>query len=196
MTPRMRTALKLSLALSLAFATLHPTAAHAGSYANRGLGLGVGFMKLFTDDATVPDFSVPFWLEGSYYAESGFDVYVRIPLALAYLKVGAPPNGGAGFVFATGGQFGMRYLFMEESLRPFVSAHLSAIVVLQPSAMGIGVGSTLVGPGVGAGVEYFVAESVSLQARGFFDWFIGINCGLSNCQRFSVGGSLTVSTYF
>jgi outer membrane protein len=186
----MRTALKLSLALSLLLAT----SAHATSFANRGLGLGVGFMKLFTDDSSVPEFAVPLWLEGSYYAENGFDVYVRIPLALASVKIGAPTASGAGLVVATGGQFGVRYLFMEETVRPFVSLHLSGIYVIRPTQQGvIDVGSNLLaGPGVGAGVEYFVGDSVSLQLRGFFDWFIALNTP----QRFSLGGTLTASTYF
>lgn len=185
----MRTALKLALALSVAVTTT----AHATSFANRGLGLGVGFMKIFTDDSSVPDFAIPLWLEGSYYAENGFDVYVRIPLALANVKIGAPTTSGAGLVVATGGQFGVRYLFMEETLRPFVSLHISGIYVIRPTSTSVDVGSNLLaGPGVGAGVEYFVADSVSLQLRGFFDWFIALNAP----QRFSLGGTLTAATYF
>jgi len=185
----MRTALKLALIFCLASAS----AAHATSFANRGLGLGFGFMRIFADDSTVPDFAVPLWLEGSYYAESGFDVYVRIPLALANVKIGAPTASGAGLVVATGGQFGVRYLFLEETIRPFVSVHLSGIYVLRPTQNGVDIGSNLLaGPGVGAGVEYFVGDSVSLQLRGFVDWFISLN----GPQRFSVGGTLTASTYF
>jgi outer membrane protein len=190
----MRTVLKLVLIVGLATAST----ASATSFANRGLGLGLGFMKIFRDDPTVPDFAIPLWLEGSYYTENGIDVYVRIPLALASVPIGAPPNGGAGLVFAIGGQFGLRYLFLEETVRPFVSLHLSGIYVVVPmQSGGVNIGSNLLaGPGVGAGLEVFVFESVSLQARGFLDWFVGINCGLSNCQRFNVGGTLTAATYF
>ena len=88
----MRTALKLALTFSLITAS----AAHATSFANRGLGLGIGYMRIFSDDSTVPDFAIPLWLEGSYYAESGFDVYVRIPLALALPGdiIGVPGDDG------------------------------------------------------------------------------------------------------
>ena len=41
--------------------------------ADRGLGLGLGFMRIFSDDSTVPDFAIPLWLEGSDHAERGFD---------------------------------------------------------------------------------------------------------------------------
>lgn len=186
----MRTALKLALTFSLITAS----AAQATSFANRGLGLGIGYMRIFSDDSTVPDFAIPLWLEGSYYAESGFDVYVRIPLALANVKIGAPTASGAGLVVATGGQFGVRYLFLEETIRPFVSVHLSGIYVLRPTQAGsVDIGSNLLaGPGVGAGVEYFVGDSVSLQLRGFVDWFISLN----GPQRFSLGGTLTAATYF
>lgn len=186
----MRTALPLALSLSLFTAS----AAHATSFANRGLGIGLGYMRILTDDSSVPDFAVPLWFEGSYYAENGFDVYARIPLALASVKIGANTASGAGLVVATGGQFGIRYLFLEESFRPFVSVHLSGIYVIRPTAQGgISVGDNLLaGPGVGAGMEYFVGDSVSLQLRGFFDWFIALN----SPQRFSLGGTLTASTYF
>ncbi|MDP3499245.1 MAG: hypothetical protein Q8S33_02900 [Myxococcales bacterium] len=186
----MRTALKLALTFSLITAS----AAHATSFANRGLGLGLGYMRIFSDDSTVPDFAIPLWLEGSYYAENGFDVYIRIPLALANVKIGAPTASGAGLVVATGGQFGVRYLFLEETIRPFVSLHLSGIYVLRPTQAGsVDIGSNLLaGPGVGAGVEYFVGDSVSLQLRGFADWFISLN----GPQRFSLGSTLTVATYF
>lgn len=181
----------------LSILLLVPTAARATSFANRGLGLGVGFMRIFADDATVPEWAVPIWLEGSYYAESGFEVYLRIPLAPASVKIGVPPSGGPGIVFATGGQFGVRYLFLEETVRPFVFLHLSGIYVIRPTTNDIQVGSNLlVGPGTGGGLEIFVSDSISLQARGFLDWFIGVNCGQNNCQRFGVGGSLTASTYF
>jgi outer membrane protein len=171
--------------------------AHATSFANRGLGLGLGYMRIFTDDATVPNWALPLWLEGSYYAENGIDVYIRVPIALAYVAVGAPPQGGPGFVFALGGQVGVRYLFLEESIRPFAGIHLSGIGVFLPSQSGITLGTNLLaGPGVNGGVEFFVSDSISIQARGYFDWFIGVNCGQSNCQRFNVGGTATATTYF
>ncbi|MDX2013990.1 MAG: hypothetical protein SFW67_27585 [Myxococcaceae bacterium] len=185
----MRLALKLALASSL----LLGTAAHATSFANRGLGLGLGYTRIITDDRTVPEWAIPLWLEGSYYAESGFDIYLRVPIALAQVRIGAPTMDGSGIVVAMGGQFGVRYLFLEESLRPFVSLHISGIYVIRPTNTDVTIGSNLlVGPGVGAGLEYFVADSVSIQARGFFDWFIALNAP----QRFSLGGTVTVATYF
>jgi outer membrane protein len=177
----------------LASSLLLSCAAHATSFANRGLGLGLGYSHIVTDDPVVPDWAIPLWLEGSYYAENGFDVYLRVPIALAQVPIGAPPAGGAGIVVAMGGQFGVRYLFLEETIRPFVSVHISGIYVIRPTNNDVSIGSNLlVGPGVGAGLEYFVADSVSIQARGFFDWFIALNAP----QRFSLGGTVTVATYF
>jgi outer membrane protein len=184
--------MRLSLTLAVAV-SLFATAAQATSFANRGIGLGLGYTRIITDDRTVPEWAIPLWLEGSYYAESGFDVYLRVPVALASVRIGAPTPDGAGIVVAMGGQFGVRYLFLEETLRPFVSLHLSGIYVIRPTNNDVTIGSNLlVGPGVGAGVEYFIADSISLQARGFFDWFIALN----SPQRFSLGGTVTVATYF
>jgi outer membrane protein len=193
----LRGAMRFFVRVLLASSLLLSCAAHATSFANRGLGLGIGYMRIFADDPRIPQWAVPLWLEGSYYAESGFDVYLRVPIALAQVNVGAPTQSGMGLVVALGGQFGVRYLFLEESIRPFVSLHLSGLYVLRPTNETIMTGDNLLlGPGLGAGVEFFLSESISLQARGFFDWFIGINCNSSNCQRFSVGGTVTAATYF
>ena len=49
------------------------------------------------------------------------------------------------------------------------------------------------GPGAGAGVDFFVADSVSLGLRGTVDLFITLN---PTSVLFSVGGGLNATTYF
>lgn len=182
-------------------ALMFSATAQATSFANRGLGLGVGFMRIFSYDSSLaPDFLVPLWLEGALYLESGFEAYARVPLALASVKIGAGTAGGAGLVFASGIQSGVRYLFLEETWRPYVFLHMSGIYVARTVASGSAIqdagSNLLIGPGAGGGIEVFVADSVSLQARAFLDWFVGINCNSSFCQSFNVGGAVTASTYF
>jgi hypothetical protein len=48
------------------------------------------------------------------------------------------------------------------------------------------------GPGVGAGIDFFVADSISLGLRGTFDLYLTLNAPV----LFSVGGGLNATTYF
>ena len=49
----------------------------------------------------------------------------------------------------TGGHAGVRYLFMEESVRPYAALHLSVLVLFtQPAAL------AFVGPGATFGVRF------------------------------------------
>jgi outer membrane protein len=161
----------------------------AASFANRGVGLGLGAVRVFGQDPSVPDAVFPLWLEYAAYVENGFEVFGRVPVALAGVRVGADTPDGRGLVLASGLQLGVRYLFLEEGIRPFVSLHLGGLIVVRQAALGDNV---LTGPGVGAGLEVFVVSSVSLQARVFADWYVTLNAP----QRFSVGATLTASTYF
>lgn len=163
--------------------------AHA-QFANRSLGAGLGFIKLFggTTRAGVTgiDFAVPLTLEGSLYIENGFDIFAHVPLMLVNVTSGAATTSGAGLIFGTGGHLGVRYLFSEETLRPYVGLEAAAFVLLASTTVILG------GGGVIAGIDYFVADTVSIGARGFFDLFIELNVA----PRPAVGGALTVGVYF
>jgi hypothetical protein len=161
----------------------------AASFANRGVGVGLGAVRVFGQDPSVPDALVPLWLEYASYVESGFEVFGRVPVALASVRVGADTPDGRGLVLAAGFQLGVRYLFLEEGVRPFISLHLGGLVVARQAALGDNV---LAGPGAGAGLEVFVVSSLSLQARVFAEWDVTLNAP----QRFSAGATVTAATYF
>ena len=161
----------------------------AASFANRGVGLGLGAVRVVGQDPSVPETVFPLWFEYASYVDSGFEVFGRVPVALASVRVGADTPDGRGLVFASGLQLGVRYLFLEEGVRPFVSLHLGGLIVARQAALGDNV---LAGPGAGAGLEVFVVSSVSLQARVFADWYVTLNAP----QRFSLGATVTASTYF
>ncbi len=182
----MRTPLPYAMAV---VAVLTAAEVKAQSYGNRTIGLGFGYTSIQSDVEPIK-WAIPITLEGGYYIESGFDIYLRIPLMMAYTAVGLGPSGtSGGLVIGTGGQFGIRYLFLEESLRPYAGLHLSGIYFFRDSALGP---NFQFGPGVSAGLEYFVGESISVGARGFFDFFIVLNAPV----RFALGGGLAVTTYF
>ncbi len=159
-------------------------------FANRSLGAGIGFIKLFGGStqgtATGVDYAVPLTIEGSLYIENGFDVFAHIPLMLVSVTRGASTPSGAGLIFGTGGHLGVRYLFSEETLRPYVGLELAGFVLLTSSPV------VFVGPGVVGGLDYFIADTVSIGARGFFDLFIELNVPL----RPAVGATVSVAVYF
>ena len=163
--------------------------AHA-QFANRSLGAGVGYVKLFggssVTGATGVDYALPLTLEGSLYIENGFDIFARVPLMLVSVTSGAATASGAGLVFGTGGHLGVRYLFSEENLRPYAGIELAGYVLLAQTTV------VFIGPGVVAGVDYFIADTVSIGARGFFDLFIELNVPL----RPALGAGASVAVYF
>jgi outer membrane protein len=172
----------------VALVSVVATQAGAQSFSNRSLGLGLGYISIVSDVEPIK-YAVPVVLEGGYYIDAGFETYLRVPLMLAYSAVGVGPAGEGGLVVGTGGQLGIRYLFLEESIRPYVGAHLSGLYFFRDSALGP---NFQFGPGVTGGVEFFVGESISVGGRGFFDLFITLNAPV----RFAVGGGVSVSTYF
>ena len=90
--------------------------AHA-QFANRSLGGGLGFVKLLGGSSlggsTGVDFAIPLTLEGSLYIDSGFDIYLRIPVMLTESPTGAATASGRGQVYGSGGSLGVRYLLLE-----------------------------------------------------------------------------------
>src|SRR4051794_39948163 len=87
-------------------ALLFATEAHA-QFANRSLGFGVSFAKFFGGALSmnqVPiDFAAPIiTLEGSFYLENGFDLYVKPMFLIVQVGSGAPTPNGVGLVVGGG----------------------------------------------------------------------------------------------
>lgn len=167
---------------TLIFAVLLiPAAAHA-QYSNHSLGLAPQ-VTTFTDSRAV------MWgltLEFSNYLESGFGVFARIPALIAEVPVGADTPTGQGRVFATGGSAGVRYLFVEGTVQPWVGLQLTSLVLMtQEVTWFFGTGATL-------GLDWVLSESWAVGARGIYDVFIQLN----GAWRHQLGGSLSISVLF
>ncbi len=168
----------------------------SASFANRALGLDFAGFKILGDNDLVDYGIVPIGLQGAVYLDNGFEAVLRVQLMLFYQKqfVGNPP--GPGFIWGGGGQVGARYLFLEESIRPYGELHLAVLGIGRSestaSSEATSAPAVFVGPGVAAGVDFFVADSISVGGRGFFDFFLTLNAP----PRFSFGGAITVATYF
>lgn len=177
---------------SLTFmAVLLASPAHASaSFANRSLGLGASGFAIVGDKSAVGiDYGIPATLEGGLYLENGFEIFLRVPILFAYQKFGVTENYGPGFVISTGGQFGVKYLFSEESIRPYLTLHLSGLYFFRNNPE---LNNFFGGVGASFGVDFFVSDSVSLGPRAFADMYITLNAPLA----FSLGGGAAVTTYF
>jgi hypothetical protein len=189
----MPVAVARSLVLSVVL--LHPQLATAESspvapsFANRSLGLAVGAMRVFGSTPVIPDVIVPMWLEGSVSLLEGVELVLRVPVALGHVRAGAATSDGAGLIVAVGAQVGARYVFLENAVRPFVSVHVGGLCLVRAGTPG---DTVMIGPGLGVGLEAFVAPSVSLQLRGIGEWFTT----LGGSQGLSAGAALAVSAFF
>lgn len=150
----------------------------AAQYANKSLGLGVGYSRFNADTA---EWAVPIALSGTLYIDNGFEAYAYAPLMIIYDRA---INKA---IVAGGLDLGARYLFMEESFRPYVGVQAGFLYINREIGPKI-----FFGPGASLGFEYFVTDSISIGPRGFFDLYIAINEAL----RWSYGASFGASAYF
>ncbi len=151
----------LLLALGLSVAFFAATPAHA-QFANRSLGLSAGYMS-FNNTATLND-TVFLGFDASLYIEGGFE-------AVSLTKIAFPEDPISGKrVVGLAPSLGIRYLFLEESIRPYLGADLSYLHVFKPQG-----DSNFFGVGPNAGIEFFVSDSISLGARAQFNVYLSLS---------------------
>ena len=172
------------------------TAAHA-QFANRSVGISPAFFGLFGPracaDCAEVNWMIPLTLDASFYAENGFDIYAHAPVAITSIKWrDSAGNFKPDYItFGWGLQVGARYLFSEETIRPWVGLQLSALFILRDPAPVM----FQAGPGVAAGIDFFVSDTFSIGPRAFFDFFVTFYDG-SVYTRFLAGGAVSFSVYF
>ena len=150
-----------------------PFVAHA-QYAPHSLGRGPHLATVVGSRSLMWGLS----LEFSNYLDSGFEFFGRVPLLIAETPVGAETTSGAGRVFATGASVGVRYLFLEGMVRPWVGLQLGGVVlVTQPEVTWfLGAGRDprprlgAVGVVVRRGARQSTTSSSISTARGATSW--------------------------
>lgn len=149
-------------------------------FANKSIGLGVGYMGLNFEN--VVDRGIPVGLEGSLYIENGFDL-----VAHAYAMLLNSPVYNQQYVGVYGAA-GVRYLFSEETFRPYAGLDLGYF-----QTFGLG-DSTIqrVGLGPNVGFEYFFQDTWSVGARGQFTAYWLLNHPVNT----SLGLHASISTWF
>jgi outer membrane protein len=162
---------------SLLFAGLFSTPAHA-QFANSSLGLGVGYMRI--NDPLVRN-AIFLNLESSFYTEDHFDIVGRAPLMILQQEIDGKQVVGAGL------SAGFRYLFSEETLRPYAGIDLAYLHIFRESAT-----ANYFGVSPNAGLDYFVSDSITLGGRIFANIYLALNAPVV----IGPGGVLALSTYF
>lgn len=166
-------------AFGLMAALLGAAPAHA-QFANRSLGLSLGYMD-FKKTAGLA--GTPFLgLDASLYIENGFEL-------VSLTKIMFPRDTTARDeprVVGLAPSVGLRYLFSEESLRPYVGSDISYLIVFKNNT------SNFVGIGPNLGIDYFVGESVSVGLRAQYNFYIALN----EETQTSLTGSLGAAAYF
>lgn len=168
----------LILAL-LASATTH------AQFANRHFGIEAAPMR-FTDSEFTTGLMAT--LDFGWYIENGFEVGGRVPVALFLTPVSNRQR------VATGGQLYARYLFLEEELRPWAGLEIDVLYIFRDNPNQQTNAQVFFGPGVTAGVEYFVRPDVSIGARAMFTLYFGVNN--AEAIRPGYGGTLAAQVYF
>jgi outer membrane protein len=151
-------------------------------FANKSLGLQVGFLSLNGVAGEELDFGIPVGLTGSIYIENGFDVVAHVGIMVVHDKV-----LNQNVLALDGPALGIRYLFLEESIRPFAGVDLSFLNLFG----GPGPNTAFAGLGPNAGVEFFVSDSISIGLIARFNLYVSLNSVWE-----SFGANAQVSTYF
>ncbi|HSP77453.1 MAG TPA: hypothetical protein VLQ93_02915, partial [Myxococcaceae bacterium] len=107
-------------------------------------------------------------------------------VVVSLTKVTFPVDPGSG---QRGGgvapSLGLRYLFLEESIRPSLGADLSYLHVFKPQTA-----APYAGLGPNAGVDFFVSDSVSLGARVQYNVYLSLNDPLQTSLTLSAGAAV------
>jgi outer membrane protein len=174
MTAMSRSLAKLSL---LAFLLLVPAVAQA-QFANRSVSLSVGYMDL--NEAVGLTSGFPLGLAYTGYIESGFEWTVGVQGMILRDLTGRQ-------VVAVAGGPGLRYLFLEEALRPYVGAELTYLHIFA-----LETAASFVGLGPYGGVDYFVTDSFSAGVRAQYNLYVMLNQPVQT----SLGASVVLSAWF
>ncbi|MBF5044882.1 hypothetical protein FGE12_20955 [Aggregicoccus sp. 17bor-14] len=169
--------MRLALLVSGLLCALAAAPAHA-QYANHSLGLSAGYMRFAEPSAGEAQLEPGLFLglEGSYYLDAGFELVSLTKLTLPREHVTGKR------VVGVAPSLGLRYLFSEETVRPYVGADLSYLMVFAPA-------QTLQYGGVGpnVGLDLFVGESTSVGARAQYNFYLRLNEPLQTSLTFSLG---------
>ena len=150
-------------------------------YENRALALSVGYAALHLAPDTVHGIGAGLgWIN---YIDGGFEWTANADAMLL-----AEPNAAGNIVGVSGGP-GLRYLFLQESIRPWVGLALSYLLLFESDQS-----SSHVGLGPSAGLDVFLTRQISLGLKGRVDFYVALRDPID--LRTSFGAALVGSSWF
>lgn len=155
---------------------LTPWFSAEAQFANRSLGLSAGYID-FQRSAGL-EAGAFLGLEGSLYIENGFDL-----VSLSKISFPRDPVSGRRVV-GLAPSIGIRYLILEETVRPYVGSDISYLLVFRPESL-----YQYVGIGPNAGLDVFVTDSVSLGARAQYNIYVMLNEPTQRSLTLSLGAA-------
>ena len=146
-----------------------------------------------------------------YFTALGYNLFFDV--LHAEIGMGAERlvrNRQAGPIFSFSASTGLRYNFLEERVRPFVSGHLQYLQIIPvtpnpeiPTNALTRNAPFWLGARVGGGCEFFIMDEVSLLAHAGLTAFTGLNSppegaspGITNFLLPQANAGLTAHIYF
>ena len=201
--------------IACAFLVVVVGAAPAGAqyFRNNGIGIQLGWKGLgstidgltglkiwnMTDQVTVG---------AGYFTAIGYNLWFDI--LQADIGIGSErivSGREPGPIFSFSGTSGVRYQFLEERIRPYIGAHIQYLQIISvtpnpeiPTNALTGTAPFWVGLRGTGGVEYYLADEVSILAHLDLAGFVGLNSPPPNgAQTYvlpQVSGGLHANIYF
>lgn len=166
-------------AIITSLALLGARSAHA-QVPEAGLGLVVGYASVNRAVAGIAH-AFPFSLQGTLYLDRRLELIAELPVQLLRL------DGRSGVVVGIAPSLGIRYLFWDELIRPYLGLQLGYLRLFD-----IDGASNFVGPALNLGIEVLATETVAIGVRSQFN--IWAAPGTSALMSF--GSYLTATRYF
>lgn len=139
------------------------TEAHA-QFNNRSVGAQVGFIDLDRVGGVV-DWGIPLGINSTGYIDAGFEWTFGISGMLLGIE------GSDSVVLGATGGPGMRYLFLQETLRPYAGVELTYLHIFFGN-LGVDLTANYVGLAPNVGIDYFVMDTLSLGAKAQFNVYV------------------------
>ena len=152
-------------------------------YENRALSLSVGYVALHQGVVPVPGIAVG--LGWTHYIDGGFEWTANADAMLL------PEPDMTGNIFGVSGGPGLRYLFLQESIRPWVGVALSYLLLFHSDQSWNHLG---LGPSMG--LDFFLTRQISLGVKGRLDFYAVLRDREPIALRISSGGALVGSAWF
>jgi outer membrane protein len=161
MPPR---ALRSAVALACCAAALCLAAPARAQFANHSIGFEAGY--LFIESGVQAGSGPDIGLEATLYLDAGFELYLRTLVGLHKDSAVDPSQTAVGIFPA----MGVRYLFSEESLRPYLGVSVSYM-----HFFGDGLPGSLFAVSPNAGIEYFFEANTALGLQAEYHRILALN---------------------